>query len=356
MQIGIVGLPFSGKTTLFQTISHHVDDSPAASRRAIVKVPDPRLDRLTDMFRPKSTVFASIEFVDVAGLQKGESGSTQFTTNFLAAVKTNDALVQVVRLFENDAVPHAEGSVDMLRDTSAFETEFIISDMTIIETRLERIQKQVLKTGDENAKREIPTLEKCIAILQKEIPLRETEFTPAELFILKTYQLLSIKPMLIALNLDESQRDRKESYVASVLQAKGGRNTKAMAFFGKIEMEMSELGPDDSRAFMAEYGITESALDSLIRVSYDLLGLQSFFTVGEDECRAWTIKKGMTAQEAAGAIHSDFVNKFIRAEVVHYDDYIRTGSFAKAKDEGVWRLEGKEYRVKEGDIMSIRHS
>jgi GTP-binding protein YchF len=361
MQIGIVGLPYSGKSTLFQTITKtHIDPTALAkseTHHAVVKVPDARLDRCDAIFKPKRTVYATIEFVDVVGLQKGESGSTQFTTNFLASVKTNDALVQVVRLFANDTVPHPDGSIDHLRDITSFETEFILSDLGILETRIERIKKQLQKSGDETAKRELPVLEKCHDILQQERPLREIAFTKDEQLLLKTYQLLSIKPMLIALNLDESQRDQSARLMEEVTTKKGGANTKVMSFFGKIEMEMSELPDEEAAVFMTEYGIKESALNSLIRQSYDLLGLQSFFTVGEDECRAWTIKKGMTAQEAAGAIHSDFVQKFIRAEVVHYDDFMANdGSFAKAKEKGVWRLEGKEYIVHEGDIMSIRHS
>jgi len=361
MQIGIVGLPFSGKSTLFQAATKTRIDpallSKGDARHAVVKVPDPRLDKLSELFSPKSTVPAAIEFIDVVGLKKGESGSTQFTTNFFANVKTNDALVQVVRAFENDAVPHPDGSVDIMRDIATFETEFIIADMAIVETRIERIKKQVMKAGDEQAKRELPVLEKCNAFLQTEKPLREAHFNDAELFILKTYQLLSIKPMLIALNFDEAHQSAAEGEVKRVAAIKAGTQTKVVSFFGKIDLEMSELPDEEASAFMAEYGIRESALATLIREAYSLLGLTSFFTVGEDECRAWTIRNGMTAQAAAGVIHSDFITKFIRAEVVHYDHFIaHDGSFAKAKEAGQWRLEGKEYVVKDGDIMSIRHS
>ena len=361
MQIGIVGLPFCGKSTLFQTITKtHIDPAALAkaeTHHAIVKVPDARLDKCVEIFTPKSTVHATIEFVDVVGLKKGESGSTQFTTNFLASVKTNDALIQVVRLFANEVVPHPDGSVDALRDIGAFETEFILSDLALVETRIERIKKQLLKMQDELIKRELPVLEKCKQILDTEKPLREAVFTKDELFILKTYQLLSIKPMLIALNFDESQKNDVEKYVNAVSAQKRNKNTGIVSFFGKIEMEMSELADDEASVFMEEYGIKESALTTLIREAYALLGLHSFFTVGEDECRAWTIKNGMTAQEAAGVIHSDFFAKFIRAEVVHYDDFIEAGgSFAKTKESGRWRLEGKDYIVKDGDIMSIRHS
>ena len=332
---------------LSRTEAHH----------AIVKIPDARLDKLSSLFSPKSTVHASIEFVDVVGLKKGESGSTQFTTNFLANVKTNDALVQVVRLFSNDAVPHPDGSVDAARDIASFETEFIISDLSIVETRVEKITKQLQKLHDEQLKKELPVLEKCRQNLEKEKPLREVDFTRDEMNILKTYQLLSLKPMLIALNFDDSQLSSFSEPLQAVRKKIDGVRTKAVSFFGKIEMEMSELPDEEAKTFMGEYGIKESALDTLIREAYDILGLHSFFTVGEDECRAWTIRKGMTAQEAAGVIHSDFVTKFIRAEVVHYDQFISDGgSFAKAKETGHWRLEGKEYLVSDGDILSIRHS
>ncbi len=360
MQIGIVGLPFTGKSTLFQTITKtHFDPSELAkseSHQAVVKVPDTRLDKLTEMFNPKKKVNATIEFVDVVGLQKGDSGSTQFTGNFLAKVKTNDALVQVVRLFDNDAVPHPDGCINMMRDINSFETEFILSDLAIVEKRLETVGKQILKTQDEKLKREVPVLEKCSELLQEEKPLRDYHFSKEDLLILKTYQLLSIKPMLIALNFDESQVNDTEKYMNELVKHKLGHNTKALSFFGQIEKEMADLSEEDSNVFMSDYGITESALDKLIRQAYDLLGLQSFLTVGEDECRAWTIKKGMTAQEAAGEIHTDFYKKFIRAEVVHYDDFVEAGSFAKAKEVGKWRLEGKEYIVKDGDIISVRHS
>lgn len=361
MQIGIVGLPFSGKSTLFQTITRTHPDPATLSRseshKAIVRVPDKRLDAMTELFKPKSTVHATIEFVDVVGLKKGDSGSTQFTTSFLSGVKTNDALVQVVRLFANASVPHPDGSVDALRDVSTFETEFILSDLAILETRIERIRKNLQKSGDEVGKKELPTLERCNDLLQAGTLLREAELSREDHAVLKTYQLLTAKPMLIALNGDESQMPVMGSLAAAVRERKEGRNTKILSFFGQIELEMSELPEAEAAVFMEEYGIRESALDTLLREAYGLLGLQSFFTVGEDECRAWTIRKGMTAQESAGVIHSDFVNKFIRAEVVHYDDFVANGaSFAKVKEKGLWRLEGKEYVVREGDIISIRHS
>ena len=359
MQIGIVGLPFSGKSTLFQTITKtHIEPevlAKAESHQAVIKVPDARLDKLTEMFNPKKKVNATIEVIDVVGLQKGDSGSTQFTGNFLGKVKTNDALIQVVRLFENETVPHPEGSVNMMRDIETFETEFIISDLSIVEKRTGSIKKQILKIKDEQLKRELPVLEKCNELLQNETPLRDAHLSEDDMKMLRSYQLLTAKPMLIALNFDESQVKETEKFMNELVKKKLGANTKALSFFGQIEMEMSQLAEEEAKVFMQEYGIRESALKNIIRSAYELLGVQSFFTVGEDECRAWTIKKGMNAQEAAGEIHTDFFNKFIRAEVVHYNDFIEDGSFAKAKDSGHWRLEGKEYIVQDGDIISIRH-
>lgn len=359
MQIGIVGLPQSGKSTLFQTITKtHLDQASMArteTHQAVIKIPDARLDKLTEIFKPKKKTSATIEVIDVVGLQKGDSGSTQFTSNFLGKVKTNDALIQVVRLFNNDMVPHPDGSVNMMRDIESFETEFIFSDLAIIEKRIDTVKKQIQKTQDDKLKRELPLLEKCYQLLQEEKPLRDAHLTNDELKILSSFQMLSVKPMLIAINLDESQIDKAGMFLDELAKKKLSKNTKALFFFGKIEQELSELSEKEVEIFMKEYGIKESALNSIIREAYDLLGLQSFFTCGDTECRAWTIRKGSTAQEAAGEIHTDFYNKFIRAEVVGYDDFISAGSFSKAKEQGTWRLEGKEYIVKDGDILIIRH-
>jgi GTP-binding protein YchF len=361
MVIGIVGLPFSGKSILFQTITKaHQDGSSSgkrASQQAIIKVPDKRLDALIKIFSPQKSNYATIELIDVVGLQRGDSGGTQFTTNFLSNVKTTDALVQVVRVFENDAVPHPEGDIDPLRDISVLETEFLLSDMAILETRIERIKKQLQKNSTDEQKRELPVLEKCIQYLHDEKPLREVELTKTEFHVLKSYSLLTIKPMLIVLNLDEKQLASSNNILQGVQEKKSGKNTDVVSFSGKIEMELTLLEDEETKNFMQEYGIQESALDVIVRESYSLLGLHSFFTVGEDECRAWTIRKEMSAQEAAGAIHSDFFDKFIRAEVVGYKDFIdNEGSFSKVKEKGLWRLEGKEYIVNDGDIISIRHS
>jgi GTP-binding protein YchF len=360
MQIGIVGLPQSGKSTLFQTITKtHLDPSAMGkieTHQSVIKVPDRRLEQLTEIFQPKKKANATIEVLDVIGLYKGDSNSTQFTGSFLAKVKNNNALIQVVRLFENELVPHPDGSIDMMRDIYTFETEFILSDMAIVEKRIDTVKKQVQKTQDEKLKRELPLLEKCLGFLQEEKPLREVHLTNDEIKILSSFQLLSVKPMLIALNLDESQINETEKYLDELTRKKLSSSTRALCFFGKIEQEMSELPEKDAQVFMKEYGISESALSRIIRESYDLLGLQTFFTVSEQECHAWTMKKGTNAHEAAGEVHTDFYNRFIRAEVVNYEDFTVAGSFSKAKEQGTWRLEGKEYIDKDGDILIIRHN
>jgi len=357
MQIAIVGLPYSGKTTLFQTVTG-IDSNSLQKKdetKAIVKVPDKRLDKLSSIFNPKKTVYASLEIVDLAGQQKIE-GKSPFSENFLAKVKNNDALLQVVRGFEDDSCPHPEGSIDLLRDINALETEFILSDMTMFETRIERLNKQLQKLNNDETKKELAIVSRWLELLQDNKALRDLEFNSDEKKFLKIFQPLTAKPLLIALNLDETKVKDSEKIVEDIKNKITGKNLTISAFFAKIELELGQLAPDEAETFMKDYGIKESALDRLIGDSYNLLGVQSFFTVGEDECRAWTIRKGDTAQEAAAVIHSDFYNNFIRAETVGYDDFISNGSFAKCKEKGLFRLEGKEYIVKNGDILSIRHS
>ena len=359
MQIAIVGLPYSGKTTLFQTITNTYIDSNAFQKKdetkAIVKVPDKRLDKLSEIFNPKKTTYASLEIVDMAGQQRIE-GKSPFSENFLAKVKNNDALLHVVRGFEDNTFPHPDGDIDLLRDINNLETEFILSDMTMFETRIERLNKQLQKLSSDEAKKELAIVSKWLEALHDNNPLRNLEFNDDEKRFLKIFQPLTAKPLLIALNLDETKVKDSEKIAEDIRNKIAGKNLKISVFFAKIEMELGQLPIEEVETFMNDYGIKESALDRLIADSYSLLGLQSFFTVGEDECRAWTIREGDTAQEAAAVIHSDFYNTFIRAETVSYDDFITNGSFAKCKEKGVFRLEGKEYIVRNGDILSIRHS
>ncbi len=360
MQIGLIGLQGSGKTKLFNTLAG-IEENPEQPRRneaqiEVVKVPDERLDKLTEMFNPKKKVNATIEVYDFPGLQTGDDGKVRITSQFLQNVRNNDALFHVVRQFENPAVPHPLNRIDPLADIEFLETEFLLTDMEFLEKHKERLEKDIKKIKDDNLKREIPVIEKCAAHLEEEKPLRTLELSQDELKMLSGYQLLTLKPMAVAINFDESSIEKVDEIVNEVQTAVAERQIKVIPFFAEIEYEMSQLSEEDRAVFMDDYGIHESALSKILRTSYELLGLQSFFTVGEDECRAWTIKKNYTAQQAAGVIHTDFFNRFIRAEVVSYDDFVKYGSFASCKEAGVWRLEGKEYIVNDGDILNIRHN
>ncbi len=360
MQIGLIGLQGSGKTKLFNTLAG-IEENPDQPRRneaqiEVVKVPDERLDKLTEMFNPKKKVNATIEVYDFPGLQTADDGKVKITSQFLQNVRNNDALFHVVRQFDNPAVPHPLNRIDPLADIEFLETEFLLTDMEFLERHKERLEKDIKKIKDDNLKREIPVIEKCAAHLEEEKPLRTLELSRDELKMLSGYQLLTLKPMAVAINFDESSIDKVDDVVKKVQDAVKESAIKVIPFFAEIEYEMSQLNEEDRAVFMEDYGIKESALSKILRTSYELLGLQSFFTVGEDECRAWTIKKGYTAQQAAGVIHTDFFNRFIRAEVVGYEDFVKYGSFASCKEAGVWRLEGKEYIVNDGDILNIRHN
>ncbi|MGE5365079.1 MAG: redox-regulated ATPase YchF [Bacteroidota bacterium] len=361
MQIGLVGLQYSGKTTLFQTLtkssSQEITGQADKPSLAVVKVPDERLDKSAEIFKPPKKVNATIEVYDIPGLRVSEDGKVKITAEFLNSVKNNDALFYVIRQFENDAVPHPEGSIDPVRDIQFLETEFLLSDMALLETRLEKLRKDVQKSKNEAQKKELPLIEKCLAQVEKELPLRLMEFDENEKKMLNSYQFLTLKPLVIAVNFDEGSVDKTDSVTESISKAFDKYTVTVIPFFAKFESELVGMSDEDAQVFMQDFGIADSALNKILKTSYEILGLQSFLTVGEDECRAWTIRKNMTAQDAAGVIHTDFYNKFIRAEVVHYDDFIRLGgSFAKCKEAGLWRLEGKEYIVKDGDILSIRHS
>lgn len=361
MQIGIVGLPSSGKTTLLQTMTRtHLDESAARRKQtniATVKVPDHRVEKLAEYYHPKRQIFASIEFVDVIGLNKGDRDSTQFTGGFLASVRTNDALIEVVRVFDDPIYPHPEGSLDPERDVRILETEFILSDMTVIENRLERITKQSSRSAMTDAlKAEIALLERCQQALENEQPIRALDFDPAEEKLVRGFQFLSYKPMLVVLNVDEDRLADAPDLVAGLQEKFAAHRLTFDYFSGKIEMELGQLSDEDAAAFMADYGIKESALVRIINAAYRMLGLITFLTCGEDECRAWTIRQGYTAKEAAGAIHTDLSDRFIRAETVHFEDFVECGSMTACKEKGVWRLEGKEYIVKDGDILCIRNS
>ncbi len=361
MQIGIIGYPYSGKTTLFQTISQiHIDLSSTNKKdanQAIVKVPDERLDKLTDIFNPKKKVNATIDFVDFAGFQNVEHKGGIFNTQFLTKAKTMDAIVHVVRGFQDDSIPHILENINLERDIQNLEDEFILADLAFVETRLEKLSKDLMKQkSKDEAEKEIAEMNRWKDNLENNTPLRNLTFDENNLKFLKNYQPLSAKPLLIALNLAEQDVKNKEEILKNISAKFKTDAIDIVLFFAKIELELSQLEAEEKELFMQDYGLEGSPLGRLIQSAYNLLGLQSFFTVGEDETRSWTIKKGMTAQESAGVIHTDFYNKFIRAEVVSYEDFIREGSMAKCKEKGLFRLEGKEYIVHDGDILNIRHS
>ena len=360
MQIGLIGFQNSGKTTLFQTLVVNSGQTEAGAKsdqsRSVVKVPDARLNRLTEMFKPLKEVHATLEFLDIPGLAVSEDTKVKITADFLGKVKNADALIHVVRQFANDSVPHPEETIDPIRDIEFLETEFLLSDMGLIERRLEKIEKEVLKNKNDVLLREIPLMKKMLAHTEKELPLRILHLDENEKKLLSGYQFLSIKPLIIGVNFDENSKDESVKLVKQIEDKYKDQKLVVFPFFAQFEYDLSQLAEEEADMFKTDFGITESALERILRTTYSLLGLQSFFTVGEDECRAWTIRKGMTAQEAAGVIHTDFYAKFIRSEVVHYEEYLKHGSMAKCKEAGTWRLEGKEYIVKDGDILNIRHS
>jgi len=360
MQIGIIGLPYSGKTTLFQTLTETLLDITTLQKRdsnqSIVKVPDSRLNLLTEMFNPKKKVNATIEFVDTVGVQKAEKASTMFNSQFLSKVKSNDAFLHVVRGFDDEIVPMYDGTVNTQCDIQILEDEFLLTDLAFLESRFEKLEKDMMKQKNkDDLKRELDTMKDWHSWLEEGKPLREKDFTADELKYVKNYQPLTAKPLLIAVNLDEGNVANSKKIIDELKTKFSGNKIMLEPFFAKIELELSGLAQEEKEIFMQEYGLKESPLERMIRNAYQILGLQSFFTVGEDECRAWTIRKGYTAQESAGVIHTDFFNKFIRAEVVGYDEFIESGSMAKCKEKGFFRLEGKEYIVKDGDILNIRH-
>lgn len=363
MIIGIVGLPNCGKTTLFNAITHgKAEVTPYAQTGAepnvgIAKVPDARIDSLSTIFKPKKITYAVVEYVDLPGLPRGSVAEGGKVTDFLKRAREVDALVHVVRAFEDSSVPHPADSVDPLRDVQDLELEIMLSDLGIIEKRLERIEAE-LKKGLSREKNEI---EKAILVkfreaLESEKPLRDLSVTPDEERIVRGYRFLTLQPLIIMLNIGESKIGTDDSAeLASKISSKfPGEKARVEVMCSKIEMEIGELPPEEAQIFMDDLGLKESAMDRLIHTCYDLLGLISFLTVGEDEVRAWTIKKGSTAVRAASAIHSDIERGFIKGEVVSYNDFIEAGSIANARSKGTFRLEGKEYIVKDGDIINFK--
>ena len=359
MRIAIVGLPNSTKTTVFNALTRGTVATAAYSsgkfevNTGVVMVPDPRIDRLSAMFKPRKTTYAQVTYADISGLDKGV-GKGGLSGPLLNALSESDALLHVVRCFEDATVPHSEGSVDPRRDLEIVDLELLLSDLAIVEKRIERLQNDLERMGNKPGRgpneTELALMQRLLAQLADEKPLRDLELTAAELKMLRNFGLLTLKPVLVVLNIG----DHPAGDALALFSFYQHRQTTIVPLRGRLEMELAQMSPEEAAEFLPEYGIDEPGLNRLIRVSYELLGLQSFFTVGEDEVRAWTISTGATAVEAAGTIHSDLAKGFIRAEVVAYDALIAAGSMDGAAKRGQVRLEGKEYAVKDGDILNIR--
>ncbi|MDO8678784.1 MAG: redox-regulated ATPase YchF [Acidobacteriota bacterium] len=359
LHAALIGFPSTGKSTLFQLMTS-AKDAPRGKAETVVgisKVPDPRLDRLTAMFNPKKRVPATIEFTDMVA--PGRSGAAALVD--VAGYKNADALVHVVRAFRDEAVAHPSGSVNPARDAQAMEDELILADLGVVERRLERMEKDLKKNKSPDLDKEKDLLVRCRTALENGQPLRSLGLAGQDLRRLRGFQLLSAKPLLVVLNMDEAdvesatsvERAAEKTGMTAFLSREG---TRAVPVCSKIELEIAALEPADAEAFLKDLGLAESGLDRVIRGSYDLLGYLSFFTVGEDECRAWSIRRGTIALDAAGEIHSDISRGFIRAEVVGYDAFIARGSMQACRDHGELRLEGKEYVVQDGDIINFRHA
>ena len=361
LRAALIGFGQTGKTTLFPLMTSAREPSRASHGKAeatigISKVPDARLDRLTAMYNPKKRVPATVEFTDLAAT--GATGGAKTLVD-VAAYKNADALVHVVRAFNDPTVPHPSGSVNPSRDAQAMEDELVLADLGLTERRLERLEKDLKKGKSPELERERAVLTQCKAALEEGRPLRSLTLQGEDLRRLRGFQFLSAKPLLIVLNVDEANVGDDTQTAAQAAGLTGFLSraaTGAVAVCAKIELEIAQLEPADAAAFLADLGLRESGLDRVIRASYELLGYISFFTVGEDECRAWSIPRNLTAPMAAGEIHSDIQRGFIRAEVVSYEALIARGSLAACRDHGEVRLEGKDYIVGDGDIINFRHA
>ncbi len=365
LRAALIGFGSSGKTTLFQLMTSVRETARAAHGKGdavvgISRVPDPRLDRLTAIYNPRKRVPATVEFSDLAA-PAGPSGAQMLVD--VVAYKNADALVHVLRAFDDPAVPHPSGSVNPARDAQAMEDELILADLGVAERRLERLEKDLKKSRSADLERERDVLLACKSALEEGRSLRAIDLAGEDVKRLRGFQFLSAKPLLLVINLDEAQLARGEGTATDTAHAAEAAGlagflsharTAAVAVCAKIELEIAQLDAPDASAFLADLGLKESGLDRVIRASYELLGYISFFTVGEDECRAWSIPRGTAAQIAAGEIHSDIARGFIRAEVVGYAALVGGGSMAACREHGEVRLEGKEYIVQDGDIINFR--
>ena len=357
MKTAIVGLPMVGKTSLF-TILTGVHEAACVgtmeARVGMTKVPDPRVDALATLFNPPKITYATVEYLDFPSISK----ETLRDPSYLASLRVADALAQVLRVFDSDTVPHEKGSVDPVRDFEDVEIELILSDLVVVEKRMERVDKDRKKIRNPELDAEFSLLERLKAELEANRPLRGLEFTADEEKRIRGFQFLSQKPMLCVMNLGEEDAAKlhevEEQYRKGAFV--GRRNLAVTAICGKIEAELAELGPEEAKEYLASYGLKDSGLQRLIEATYSLLGLMSFLTAGETEVRAWTIPINSTAPKAAGAIHSDFEKKFIRAEVVNWKALMDLNGYPGVREKGLLKLEGKEYIVKDGDVLVIRHS
>ena len=359
LRTALIGYPSTGKTTLFQLMTAAHETPRAAHGKldatlGIARVPDPRLDVLTAMYKPRKRVPATVEFADIPGRPSGSGADALLD---VAAYRNADALVHVVRSFEDPAIPHAAGSIDPRRDARTMEDELILADLAVVEKRLERLAKDLKKTRTADLEREQDILVRCKAQLEDGAALRALDLADDDRRRLRGFQFLSAKPLLLVLNISEGDLagglDRLlERHDLAGLAS--GPSTGFVAVCAKIELEIAQLDAADAAAFLADLGLKESGLDRVIRASYDLLGYLSFFTVGDDECRAWSIPRGTPAQAAAGEIHTDLARGFIRAEVVAYNALVGRGSMAACREHGEVRLEGKDYTVADGDVVTVR--
>ncbi len=357
---GIVGLPNVGKSTLFNAITKanaFCANYPFATIEpnvGIVEVKDERLDNIVNIVHPRSIVPTSFSFTDIAGLVKGASHGEGLGNQFLSHIRDVDAICEVVRCFNDDNITHVEGSVDPIRDIEIINLELILADMEVIEKRLPKIEKKAHCEPNSDAMMELTILTKINDVLSKGLPARLAILTPEEKEFVKNYSFLTMKPMLYIANVSENDIATGNEYVEKVKAYAAKEGSEVVMISAKIEEELCALDEEDRAMFLNDLGLEKSGLDELVKKAYDLLGLATFFTAGEKECRAWTFKKGMKAPQVAGIIHSDFERGFIKAETMSYDDLMTYGSQLKVKEAGKVRQEGKEYVVQDGDIMLFR--